>query len=443
MKKIFIIVPLFFMYCFFISCSSNPDFSETVILIDNPEGEGEGEGDGEGEGEGEGDGEGDGEGEGEGGGPDPDGDGTPGADCTGGFSGSYPCENYDLVSWMSTSEFGTNTANDCWGWTDPLDNKEYAIYGLSNGTAFIDISDPSNPDYIAEVEGADSPWRDIKVYNNHAFIVSEANGYGMQVIDLTQLRDAGGGELLFPITTYTGFGSAHNIVINEETGFAYVVGSNTYGGGAHFVNIQDPANPIEAGGFSGAGYSHDAQVINYNGPDTDYTGHEIYIGSNETEVVIVDVTDKAYPQLISSVGYSNTGYTHQGWLTENHTYFIAGDESDELDFGNNTKTLIFDLTDLDSPLFHFQHLASNSSIDHNGYVKGNTYYLASYTAGLRTFDISDLENQVMIENGYFDVHPSDNNANFDGAWSVYPYFASGNIVISDMHSGLFIVKKQQ
>jgi choice-of-anchor B domain-containing protein len=142
------------------------------------------------------------------------------------------------------------------------------------------------------------------------------------------------------------------------------------------------------------------------------------------------------------VGYSNTSYTHQGWLTENHTYFIAGDELDEVDFGNNTKTLIFDLTDLDTPLFHFQYLAGNSSIDHNGYVKGNTFYLASYTGGMRTFDITNIENSEMIENGFFDVHPGDNNANFDGAWSVYPYFASGNIIISDMFSGLFIVKKQ-
>ena len=430
MKKIYFIAPLFFLFYFIISCTTTTDFSETVVLtdiLDDPDGEGDPDGEVDPDGEGD---------------PDPDGDGTPGADCEGGFSGPYPCNNYDLIGWMSTSSFGTNTANDCWGWTDPLDNKEYAIYGLSNGTAFIDISDPSNPEYIARVDGAESTWRDIKVYNNHAFIVSEASGYGMQVFDLTLLRDAVGGQTLLPSTTYNGFGNAHNIVINEESGFAYAVGSNTYSGGAHFVNIQDPTNPVEAGGFSGAGYSHDAQVINYNGPDLDYVGQEIYIGSNEDEVAIVDVTDKANPVLISTVSYSNTAYTHQGWMTDDHRFFIAGDEVDELDFGNNTRTLIFDLTDLDNPVFHFQYLASNSSIDHNGYVKGNTYYLASYSAGMRTFDISDIENQSMFENGFFDVHPGDNNTSFDGAWSVYPYFASGNIIISDIHSGFFIVKKQ-
>jgi len=435
MKKILFIVPLFLLFSFLISCSETTDFSEIIELIDEQD-----EVDGEGEGDTNGDTNNDDEGD-----SDPDGDGTPGANCINGFAGGYACANYDLTGWMSTSSFGATAGNDCWGWTDPDSGKEYAIYGLDNGTAFVDISDPAYPVYVGKLNTntGNSVWRDIKVYNNHAYIVSEASGHGMQVLDLTLLRDTTILPNFYEATAvYTEFGSAHNIVINEDTGFAYAVGTDTFAGGAHFIDLQDPANPVAAGGYSGSGYSHDAQVVTYNGPDTDYTDKEIYVGSNETEVVIVDVTDKDNPQLISSVGYSNTAYTHQGWFTEDLTYFITGDEQDELQFGNNTRTIIFDLTDLDNPLYQFQYLAPLSAIDHNGYVKGNFFYLASYTAGLLVYDITSIANSSIGEVGYFDVHPADNSASFDGAWSVYPYFDSGNIIVSDMASGLFIVKRQ-
>ena len=141
-------------------------------------------------------------------------------------------------------------------------------------------------------------WRDVKVYNNYAFIVSEAGGHGMQVFDLTRLRNvANPPETFTEDAHYDGFGSSHNIVINEDTGYAYSVGDDTYSGGAHFVDISNPLNPVAAGGYAGSGYTHDAQVITYNGPDSDYTGREIYVGSNENQVVIVDVTDKANPSI--------------------------------------------------------------------------------------------------------------------------------------------------
>ena len=212
-------------------------------------------------------------------------------------------------------------------------------------------------------------------------------------------------------------------------------------GGAHFINIQDPLNPVGEGGYAGSGYTHDAQVITYNGPDTDYTGREIYIGSNESFVTIVDVTDKSNPVLIANATYSNDSYTHQGWLSEDLNYFILGDELDEQNFGFNTKTIVFDFSDLDNPQFEFDYFGTTSAIDHNGYTKNNKYYLANYTAGLRVLDISDLENQNISELGYFDTFPSNNSANFSGAWNVYPYFESGNIVISNYSGGGFFLVK--
>nr|AOE10257.1 regulator [uncultured bacterium]CCG00624.1 conserved hypothetical protein, secreted [uncultured Flavobacteriia bacterium] len=355
--------------------------------------------------------------------------------CENGMAGAYPCNGYDLQVFIPCTDFGADNANDSWGWTDPDDGTEYALVGLDNGTAFLNISDPINPIYLGKLptHTSSSLWRDVKVYNNYAFVVSEANGHGMQIFDLTRLRDvANPPETFTEDAHYSGFGSAHNIVINEETGYAYGVGTGSYNGGPHFVNIQDPLNPLGEGGYGGSGYTHDAQVVIYNGPDSDYIGKELYIGSNESQVAIVDVTDKSNPQLISSATYSNTAYTHQGWFTEDLNYFIVGDEIDELNFGFNTRNIVFDFTDLDAPELSFEHSGPTSATDHNGYVNGNKFYLANYKAGIRVIDISDISNENMTEIGFFDVFPSNDSAGYDGAWNVYPYFASGNIMISSL-----------
>jgi choice-of-anchor B domain-containing protein len=367
--------------------------------------------------------------------------------CSGGFAGSYPCNGIDLQSYLSLSQLGASSGNDSWGWTDPLDGKEYAIVGLNNSTFFIDITNPTSPRRLGRLmtHSGSSAWRDVKTYNNHAFIVSEANSHGMQVFDLTRLR----GLSTDPNRTFTedghygGFGSAHNIVINEETAVAYVVGTSRSGaskGGPWFIDISTPSNPTLIDTYDGELYTHDAQVVTYDGPDQDYQGREIFIGSNEDEIVILDVTDKSNVVKISDITYPNFHYTHQGWFTHDKSYFIMGDEEDEVMDGVNTKTVIFDLIDLDNPSIHFNYFGPNAAIDHNGYVKGDRFYMASYRAGLRIKDITNIAGQTMTEVKYFDTWPASNSAQFDGAWNVYPYFKSGNMIISNYNTGFFVVK---
>ena len=375
----------------------------------------------------------------------PDGTFQPQFPCVNGFADIYPCNNYDLMSHIPIDILGGAGAegNDSWGWTDPDTRKEYALIGTTTSAAFVDISNPSDPKYLGRLPTATqtSLWRDIKVYNNYAFIVSEAPGHGMQVFDLTRLRSVVTPQTFNADANYNQFGSAHNIVINEESGFAYIVGSDTFSGGPHFVNIQNPLTPVAAGGYSEDAYSHDAQVITYNGPDSDYSGREILIGSNEDEVVIVDVTDKNAPVQISTIGYSNIGYAHQGWFTEDMRYFLLGDEVDELSFGGNTRTVVFDFEDLDNPSFKMNYFGPTSAIDHNGYVKGNSFYMANYSAGIRVLDISNISNEFINEIGFFDTYPPNDTTNFNGAWNVYPYFDSGNIIISDIEGGLFVIRQ--
>ena len=363
--------------------------------------------------------------------------------CVNGFAGAFPCEGFDLQSQIPLSVMNSTRANDSWGWTDPLDGKEYVLFCLIEGTAFIDISDPINPIYLGKLptENGSSTWRDAKTYNNFAFIVSEDPGHGMQIFDLTRLRNVTNPPVTFTEDAhYSGFGSAHNIVINETTGYAYGVGTNVDGGGPHFVNIQDPLNPVNEGGFSGAGYCHDAQVVIYNGPDADYTGREILFGSNENEVVIIDVSDKLNPQTISTINYNNLEYTHQGWLTEDHRYFLLGDEQDEINIGLDSRTIIFDFDDLDNPQLSFEYFGPTPATDHNGYVKGAKFYLSNNAAGIRVVDLSDISNGNISEEGYFDSYPEHNNSGYIGAWSIYPFFDSGNIVISDRTAGFILIK---
>lgn len=371
--------------------------------------------------------------------------------CVSGFAGQYPCKGYDFLSNIPVSTLaganGNFNSNDIWGWTDSLTNKEYAIVAMSNSTAFVDISDPINPVFLGRLNtsAGTNVWRDVKVYNNHAFIVADNVGnHGMQVFDLTRLREATSPQNFTSDAVYTGVGSCHNIFINENTGIAYLVGCRgTNNGGPIFLDISNPTSPKLLGNYIGDGYSHDAQVITYSGPDTTYTGKEIYVGSNENEIVILDVTNKQSVIRISKTSYNQIGYTHQGWFTEDHRFFIVGDEIDEQTFGMNTRTLVFDLSDLNNPELSYTYFGNSSAIDHNGYVKGNRFFMASYRAGMRVLDITNIASttNAMTEIGFFDTYPNNDATAFNGAWSVYPYFSSGNIIISDIERGLFIVRK--
>lgn len=370
--------------------------------------------------------------------------------CTGNTSNGFPCNDYDLMTHFDKSTLSNEDGSDIWGWTDPLDNDEYAIVTFEDKTCFLNITDPVNPEYLGylNTNAGVNYWRDVKVYQNHAYIVADIVGaHGMQVFDLTRLRNVVNAPENFTADTVLTAGwngseirSCHNIVINEDKAMAYLVGcGSANGGGAMFIDITDPTNPVAVGEYTAEGYTHDAQVVTYNGPDTEHNGKELMIASNEDKVVVVDVTTPTAPVKISEISYGDLVYTHQGWFSSDMKYFLVGDEEDERYLGGNTRTIIFDFTDLDTPVYHSDFRGLSASIDHNLYVKDDLVFEANYTSGLRVYDISDITN--VTEVGYFDTFPENNNTSFNGAWSVYPYFNSGNIIVSDIDRGFFIVRK--
>ena len=377
--------------------------------------------------------------------------------CENGSADAFDCDHVDIVSFLPVEQIGGERGvevNDMWGWRDPVTSTEWALVGRYDGTSFIDLSDPGNPRYAGDLpltEGANpSVWRDIKVYEDHAFIVSDGAGeHGMQIFDLTQLRDVTGPPVTFEATAmYWGIHSAHNVIINEETGFAYTVGSNgggnTCGGGLHMMDIRDPLNPEFVGCFtsqSGAPASHDAMCITYAGPDAEHRGREICFGSNGRMLSIADVTDKSAPVELAASDYPNRSYTHQGWIDEAHEYFYMNDEIDELDESvASTRTLIWDVRDLDDPILAAEHFSENRASDHNLYIRGDLMYQSNYVSGLRILDISDRENPVEI--GFLDTVPwGEDEPGFAGSWSNYPYFESGIIVVTSGKEGVFVVRR--
>lgn len=363
-----------------------------------------------------------------------------------GGSGPFPFSNVTLRSHTPLSAIGGTSGvlgNDIWGWTDSLTGKEYAIYGRSDGTSFIDISNPSSPTYLGNLAShtGNAVWRDVKVYADHALIVADGNGnHGMQIFDLTQLRGVSSPTSFSETAHYSGFANAHNVVVNADTGYAYAVGTNTASGGLHIIDISDPVNPVADGSFAGDGYTHDAQVVTYQGPDTAYMGREIALNSNTNTLTIVDVTDKSAPVQLARESYPDVGYAHQGWLTEDHRYFLMNDELDEANLNTNTRTHIWDLADLNAPSYVGFHQGASGSRDHNLYVHNGLIYEANYTSGLRILSPTDLSSGVLTEVGYFDTYPTDDAKTFNGAWSVYPFFDSGSIIVNDRQNGLFVLQ---
>lgn len=380
--------------------------------------------------------------------------------CSGGSAGGYPCNNVDLMSFLPLAQMGgssTVLASSVWGWTDPQTGREYALVGLRNKTSFVDITDAANPVYLGYLptHTGTSSWRELKTYNNYVFIVSDNNGnHGIQIFDLTRLRNVTNPPVAFTESAHYGnAGSIHNIWINQATGYAYAVGTSSgtqrCSGGVHIVNVQNPLNPTFAACYPGTAttgyYTHDIDCMVYNGPDADYQGHEICVasdgkssGSNDS-MAILDVTNKSNIIEISRVAYANASFIHQTDFTEDMNYLVLDDELDESNNGTGRRTHIYNMTNLDSPQY-IGYYQRGTAIDHNQYVKGNYLYQANYTEGLNVYSLNNIGSGSLSLAASFDIYPSNNNATFNGAWNIYPYFNSGNVVLSGIEQGLFVLR---
>jgi choice-of-anchor B domain-containing protein len=386
------------------------------------------------------------------------------AECIDGLAGSYECHNIDMQSHMPLDEFSTgpSSANDIWGFVDLNNQREYAIIGLRNGTAVIDVTDPAAPVEVGSISGYSSTWRDIKVYQYldtttnqykaYAYVTTEASGQGLQILDLTNLPTS-----VTLANTLTEFTSAHNVYLanidyangtplSNATPYLAIEGANKGGGAFRTFSLADPINPtLETSPPTGAGYVHDATSLVITDSRTEDCKNganpcELFIDYNETSTDIWDMSDKSAPTKLSSFSTPNVGYIHSGWWSEDKMTIFVQDELDERNSGLRTTMHALDISDLKNPSLVGTYTGQTDAIDHNGFTLGNEYYLSNYQRGLSVIDVSDPTNMTDI--GFFDTYsiPEANTANFNGAWGTYPYLPSGNILVSDIEYGLFVLK---
>lgn len=359
--------------------------------------------------------------------------------CVNNMAGPYPCDNVDLEAFVPLADMDSTQAASLWGWTDPASGREFALVGMDDGTAFVEITDAINPVFLGKLPTATgtSLWRELKTLGHYAFIVADSNGsHGIQVFDLNNLLTVANPPVTFTQSArYTGVGSVHNMVIDTESGYGFAVGSGTCSGGLHMVDLNDPLNPTSAGCYSAAGYVHDAQCLTYHGPDQDYQGRELCITSDVNQIHVVDVTNKAAPVTISSGTYPAASYIHQSWLTPDGGYMVLDDELEDAPV-----TYIWDMRDLDNPVMFDTYTHRTGAIDHNQYTKDGYVYQANYRAGMSVVDAAGIATGDLTEVGSFDMYPPDDEECFSTAWNVYPYFDSGVVIVSGIEQGLFVLR---
>jgi choice-of-anchor B domain-containing protein len=392
-------------------------------------------------------------------------------ECTQGMAGQFPCREVDFLGRVARNQFSSSpgSLSNLWGFVDLDDNREYAVVGLRDGTAVVDLTDPQDPREVGTVPGLDNAWREVKVYqyfdaaaNRHrayAYVTTEAS-QGLQVIDLSNLPAS-----VSLANTIRTFDSAHTLYVSNvdyatnmalagREAFLYVAGSNrntgNNGGSFLIFDLDDPAAPrLVTTAPPGTGYMHDSTslLITDNRTAQCGQGHnpcEVLVDFNEDTVDLWDVTDKAQPERLSSTGYATSRYTHSGWPSEDQRTIIVHDELDELRIGNfRTQIYALDVDDLRAPVMRTAAQGSTTSTDHNGYMVRNRYYVAHYRRGVVVFDATDPHN--LVETSFLDtfLSPADNVASTSGAWGVYPFLPSGSIVVSDIENGLFIVRDVQ
>ena len=376
--------------------------------------------------------------------------------CTDGMAGEFPCNQVDFLGRVPNATFGSLSNSDVWGWTDPATGREIALLALDLGTAFIDLSNPECPLPLGllPANGRGSPWRDIETLGSVAYIGSEADNHGVQLFDLTRLPTRVGPVLpqLEPDAVLTEVGASHTLSIATEAAVMAINGGAICEG-MQLVDLSAPLSPRFGACYLDVGYVHDAQCVVYSGPDVEHQGAVMcFAGTGRgREIVIVDVSDVDAPVTVSRFDYgaaaeaqggAGSVFAHQGWLTADHSVFLFGDELDELELGANTTTYLVDVSDLDAPALIDLHVTNGPTVDHQLYLANGWVYQANYTAGLRILDPSEAADGVLSEVAFFDVFPAHDNRTFLGSWSVYPWFESGVVPVSNILFGLDVLRPQ-
>jgi choice-of-anchor B domain-containing protein len=327
----------------------------------------------------------------------------------------YPQSNLNLQLVGKMQTRGTSQYSNCWGYNAP-GGKEYAIVGTANGTQIVDITSDTLKE-VAFIPGPSSAWREMKVYQKYAYVVTEGSGAGLQIIDLDSLK------LVNTITT-TQVPSGHTI--SQEGKYLYISGGRYKVGGIVVLDLTDPVHPAYVGEYQ-AQYVHDCFVKN----DTIYAAAIYGIGLD-----IIDATNKSDIKRIKLVNYPFAG-THNTDVSQDGKYVFTTDEINNDPGQNGNIVRVWDKSDIQNVKLVGSYVAKPKTIAHNIHVKGTYAYVAHYTEGVRIIDIANPE--IPVEVAYYDTYPGSANSTI-GNWGVFPYYSSNKIIATDMNGGLFVFK---
>ena len=359
----------------------------------------------------------------------------------------YDAWNVDPVAFVPLETLETSSVNDIAYWHDEEEEQTYALVGCENGTAILRMLAGGQPLYMGKLptQSLSSLWRDIKVVNDHAYIVSEAPVHGMQVLDLTLLRQwepMQGPQTWLASGLVPSPGTAHNIVAFPEGDMVIQVGTSVLGGGAVMFDVSDPGNPALAGSFGEWGSLHDGHALTYNGPDSEHLGKDVLFACGSERLWILDISDPTDVMLIGSTSYAGSHFSHQVWVSDSHDHAFLGDEMDELSAGHNTKTMVVDVSDLDAPTVVDVHEATSAATDHNQYVFGEWLMQSNYRSGLRVLSDHWPSLPSLQERAYFDPLVESDDPGFEGAWSHVVCQELGVVVMTSIHQGVWVLRPE-
>ena len=383
--------------------------------------------------------------------------------CTGGSAvgGVFACQGVDLQSFVPLADLvpESRSASNLWGFVDLDDRREYAVIGLNNGTAVVEVTDPMHPRVVGSVPGRVSVWREVKVYqpwnaakqqhDAYAYVVTEAADAGLQVIDLSKLPAS-----ISLLSTFTGFKTAHTVFIanvDPASGapnvpdvqpVLYIEGSDL---GFLSLDITRPEAPLISGRLLNS-YVHDVWAGVFRGDRARACGGgretcEVVVDWGGDAVRIVDFTTKENPVVLAAFRYPDLGYAHSGWISRDGRYLFSFDELDEWNTHENSRIRVLDISDLANPTLAAVWTSATKAIEHNGYAVGDKLYVSYYERGMAIFDVS--QPTAPREIGFFDTFPSADEAEFHGAWGVYPFLPSGTLLVSNIDGagGLFVLRE--
>jgi choice-of-anchor B domain-containing protein len=317
--------------------------------------------------------------------------------------------------------------SSCWGYTHP-DGTEYAIMGLTTGTSIVSLADPTNPTEVKFFTGPSGYWREMKVWNNYAYIGSDEGSVGILIVDLNQLPSDAPSVLWKPTVTLGGstltITRAHTVTI-DENGYLYLNGVNVSAGQTFIFDMNaNPTAPVYKGAIP-TPYIHDSFVRN----DTLW-GAAI----NDGQLYVVDVSNKANPTILG-VQTTPFEFAHNAWLTGDGKTCLV---TEEVENAPITAYDVSDVTDVKEVASFVRTATANTGvIAHNVHIINDFAVTAYYSDGVVIIDTHRPKN--LVEVAHYDTYLP-NVGGFHGVWGVYPYFPSGTIIASDIESGLWVFK---